>query len=110
HELHRLSLLVLGHRGKLKKIALDLERPAFLMQLICLRLAVIVCHARTDISPNVLTNIALIVESQDHQKLRFKLLYPTQWNQTLPQTIFLLEQESEAWAKTAHSLYLEAVI
>jgi exopolyphosphatase/guanosine-5'-triphosphate,3'-diphosphate pyrophosphatase len=102
--------LVLGHRGKLKKIALDLERPAFLMQLMCLRLAVILCHARTDISANTLTDIVLIVESQDHQKLRFKLLYPIQWNQTLPQTIFLLEQESEAWAKTVHPLYLEAIL
>ncbi|MEY3996864.1 MAG: hypothetical protein RL344_1207 [Pseudomonadota bacterium] len=110
HELHRLSLLVLGHRGKLKKIALDLERPAFLMQLMCLRLAVILCHARTDVSANTLTDIVLVLEYQSPQKLFFKLLYPIQWNQTLPQTIFLLEQESEAWAKTVHPLYLEAII
>ena len=47
-ELHRLSLLVLGHRGKLRKLEADLEDELFVHQLLCLRLAVILCHARRD--------------------------------------------------------------
>ena len=47
-ELHRLSLLVLGHRGKLRKLDVDFEDRPFVAQLLCLRLAVILCHARRD--------------------------------------------------------------
>jgi exopolyphosphatase/guanosine-5'-triphosphate,3'-diphosphate pyrophosphatase len=42
-ELHRLGLLVLGHRGKLRKIEADLSDGAFVHQLLSLRLAVITC-------------------------------------------------------------------
>ena len=49
HELHRLGLLVLGHRGKLRKLEADLDdRGVRRTQLFCLRLAVILCHARRD--------------------------------------------------------------
>ena len=47
-ELHRLGLLVLGHRGKLRKLDADFEDELFVHQLLCLRLAVILCHARRD--------------------------------------------------------------
>ena len=47
-EMHRLSLLVLGHRGKLRKLEQAMEDDTLLMQLAALRLAVILCHARRD--------------------------------------------------------------
>ena len=47
-ELHRLSLLVLGHRGKLRKLDADFEDEDFVQQLLSLRLAVILCHARRE--------------------------------------------------------------
>ena len=47
-ELHRLGLLVLGHRGKLRKLEADFDDELFVHQLFCLRLAVILCHARRD--------------------------------------------------------------
>ena len=47
-ELHRLSLLVLGHRGKLRKLEINFEDRSFIQQLLCLRIAVILCHARRD--------------------------------------------------------------
>jgi exopolyphosphatase/guanosine-5'-triphosphate,3'-diphosphate pyrophosphatase len=47
-EMHRLSLLVLGHRGKLRKLENDLTDEGLVMQLMALRLAVILCHARRD--------------------------------------------------------------
>jgi exopolyphosphatase/guanosine-5'-triphosphate,3'-diphosphate pyrophosphatase len=42
-ELHRLSLLVLGHRGKLRKLEADFSDSVFVQQLMALRLAVIFC-------------------------------------------------------------------
>ena len=39
-ELHRLGLLVLGHRGKLRKLEADFEDEVLVQQLLCLRLAV----------------------------------------------------------------------
>lgn len=47
-ELHRLSQLILGHRGKLKKLEIELKNPEFMIQLLSLRLAAILCHARRD--------------------------------------------------------------
>ena len=47
-ELHRLSQLVLGHRGKLRKLEVNFEDRPFVQQLLCLRIAVILCHARRD--------------------------------------------------------------
>ena len=48
HELHGLSLLVLGHKGKLRKLDIDFEDEFLVYQLLSLRLAVILCHARRD--------------------------------------------------------------
>lgn len=42
-----LSTLVLGQRGGLRKVEAALADPLFARQLLCLRLAVIACHART---------------------------------------------------------------
>src|SRR5665647_1714754 len=65
-ELHRLSLLVLGHRGKLRKLDADFEDELFVQQLLCLRLAVILCHARRD--PD-LTGLALIRQQTSAKRL-----------------------------------------
>ena len=47
-ELHRLGLLVLGQRGKLKKLEGELEESEFAKLLMALRLSLILCHARKD--------------------------------------------------------------
>ena len=39
---------MLGHRGKLRKLDADYDDVMFVQQLMCLRLAVILCHARRD--------------------------------------------------------------
>ena len=41
-----MSQLVLGQRGKLRKLEEPLQDELFAKQLLCLRLAVILCHAR----------------------------------------------------------------
>ena len=101
HELHRLGLLVLGHRGKLRKLDADFEDSEFVAQLLSLRLAVILCHARRD--PD-LKGMQLQWDRQ-HGK-QFVLSCRAGWAQTFPQSAHLLREEVLAWQKTVWSLNL----
>jgi exopolyphosphatase / guanosine-5'-triphosphate,3'-diphosphate pyrophosphatase len=94
NELHRLSLLVLGHKGKLRKLEADFEDVRFVQQLICLRLAVLLCHAR--VAP-VLKGLSLICHID---KKRFSLQHTAAWGLKFPQSMHLLQQEVLAWQKT----------
>lgn len=92
-ELHRMSQLVLGQRGKLKKLEASLQDELFAKQLICLRLAVILCHAR---------------RAPDHASLKlsykggaFRLSTPEGWSKRFPQSAWLLGEEVAAWQKSA---------
>ncbi len=98
-ELHKLSLLVLGHRGKLRKLDIDFEDDAFITQLLALRLAVVLCHARRDpdISGFQLARDSLRANS-------FVLSFPSNWARTFPQSAHLLREEVLAWQKTPWSL------
>ena len=91
-ELHRLSLLVLGHKGKLRKLEADFEDALFVHQLLCLRLAVILCHARRE--PE-LRGLRL----QAAQRA-ITLAVPAVWTQAFPQSAHLLREEAVAWQKT----------
>jgi exopolyphosphatase/guanosine-5'-triphosphate,3'-diphosphate pyrophosphatase len=95
-ELHRLSLLVLGHCGKLRKLDADFNDAGFIFQLMCLRLAVIFCHSR---NMPVLKNIKF-----ERAGNTFMLSLPSPWQQAFPQTSYLLEEEILAWQKTNWSL------
>lgn len=98
-ELHKLSLLVLGHRGKLRKLEADFEDQLFIQQLLVLRLAVVLCHARRD--PDV-TGISL---HQDPKNVRqFVLHFSSDWARLYPQSAYLLNEECVAWQKTPWSL------
>jgi exopolyphosphatase / guanosine-5'-triphosphate,3'-diphosphate pyrophosphatase len=97
-ELHRLSLLVLGHRGKLRKLDADFEDELFVQQLLCLRLAVILCHARRD--PE-LGGLQLRMAPR-----RFALSLPPAWAGAYPQSAHLLREEVVAWQKTPWTLGL----
>jgi exopolyphosphatase/guanosine-5'-triphosphate,3'-diphosphate pyrophosphatase len=98
-ELHKLSLLVLGHRGKLRKLEADFEDQLFIQQLLVLRLAVVLCHARRD--PDV-TGISL---RQDPKNVRqFVLHFNSDWARLYPQSAYLLNEECVAWQKTPWSL------
>lgn len=92
-EMHTISLLVLGHQGKLRKLGaeFDFENQEFVCQLMALRLAVIFCHSRqaTDHKP--------IQLSRDKQ--RFNLSIPDKWQKNRPQTCYLLEEECALWQK-----------
>lgn len=97
-ELHRLSLLVLGHYGKIRKLDADFYDEAFICQLISIRLAVIFCHSR---NTPVLKNLTLSREDKT-----FYLNLPSAWQQAFPQTCYLLEEEVLAWQKTNWSLVI----
>jgi exopolyphosphatase/guanosine-5'-triphosphate,3'-diphosphate pyrophosphatase len=98
-ELHRLSQLVLGHKGKLRKLQADFEDEGFVKQLLALRLAVILCHARRDPELKGITlrksGWTWIVE------------VPAAWAARFPQSAHLLSEESRAWDKLHWQLALE---
>ena len=98
-EMHRLSLLVLGHRGKLRKLEADFEDRVFVQQLLCLRLAVILCHARRD--PD-LKGLQLKWDSAPGR--HFFLSCRVGWAEAFPQSAYLLQEEVLAWQKTPWSL------
>jgi len=87
----RVSELVLGQRGGLRKIELALANPAFAWQTLCLRLAVIKCHARGAVDTR-----ALRVE-RDGATAR--LSFSPAWAENHPRTLHLLREEAEAWSR-----------
>jgi exopolyphosphatase/guanosine-5'-triphosphate,3'-diphosphate pyrophosphatase len=97
-ELHRLGLLVLGHRGKLRKLDADFDDELFVHQLLCLRLAVILCHARRD--PQLK---GLQLRAGDHT---VTVSVRADWARAFPQSAHLLREEVVAWQKTPWSLLL----
>lgn len=94
-ELHRLSMLVLGHRGKLRKLDADFDDRSFMMQLLCLRIAVILCHARR--APD-LEGLTLQADLQTGKL--FSLSCRRGWTDAYPQSAHLLREEVLAWQKT----------
>ena len=95
-ELHRLGLLVLGHRGKLRKLEADLSDELFVHQLLCLRIAVILCHARRD--PD-LRGLQL-----QPARRGFRLALRPDWARGFPQSAHLLREEAVAWQKIPWTL------
>jgi exopolyphosphatase/guanosine-5'-triphosphate,3'-diphosphate pyrophosphatase len=100
-ELHRLSQLVLGHRGKLRKLESELEDASFVLQLMSLRIAVILCHARRD--PD-LSGLSMVCD----QHLRTThLSIQADWAELWPQSAHLLREEKNAWFKTDWDLQVQ---
>jgi exopolyphosphatase / guanosine-5'-triphosphate,3'-diphosphate pyrophosphatase len=100
-ELHRLSQLVLGHRGKLRKLDVNFDDESFILQLMALRIAVILCHARRD--PDI-DNMKLALSPSRSQEVC--LTCGSAWASTYPQSAHLLNEEVLAWQKTRWSLNL----
>jgi exopolyphosphatase/guanosine-5'-triphosphate,3'-diphosphate pyrophosphatase len=96
-ELHPLGLLVLGQRGKLKKLEIELEDNDFAQMLLALRLSLILCHARKDPEHD------LLVLRCDHHKQKVTLTAPRHWVDSYPQSTHLLKLETASWQKAAWS-------
>ena len=87
----RISELVLGQRGGLRKLDQPLAQPDFAWQALCLRLAVIECHARSPVDAHAL--------QLTRNARRAQLHYSANWAQQHPRTLHLLHGEAEAWAR-----------
>ena len=87
----RISDLVLAQRGGLRKLDAALAQPDFAWQALCLRLAVIECHARSAIDAHAL--------QLTRRAQRAQLHYSAGWAQRHPRTLHLLREEADAWAR-----------
>jgi exopolyphosphatase/guanosine-5'-triphosphate,3'-diphosphate pyrophosphatase len=103
-EMHRLSLLVLGHRGKLRKLENALDDEDLVVQLMVLRLSVILCHARRD--PD-LEGMSLVRDTT--QSMGLRLTCRAGWASLYPQSAHLLREEALAWQKTPWPLQIDNV-
>jgi exopolyphosphatase/guanosine-5'-triphosphate,3'-diphosphate pyrophosphatase len=94
-----MSRLVMGQRGKLRKLEADLSDELFAKQLIAMRLAVLLCHARK------------MPEYQDLELSYlghgFELITPPGWSKRYPQSAWLLEEEVLAWQKSPWSFRVD---
>ena len=88
----RLGELVLGQRGGLRKIEAGLSRELTAWQVLCLRLAVIECHARGEVDASGLTLSRLAGGGA-------RLSFSPQWTEDHPRTAYLLREEADLWAR-----------
>ena len=95
----RITQLVLGHQGKLRKLEDAIEEPDLALPLMALRIAVQLCHTRRE--PDV-ADLQL-----KRAGMECKLSTPQGWMQNYPQSARLLEEEALAWSKTPWSLKLQ---
>ncbi len=93
YELQRMSQLVLGQRGKLKKLEASLGDELFAKQMLCLRLAVLLCHARQ------MPEFELV--QLGYRSGAFKLTTSAGWARRFPQSAWLIGEEVLAWQKTS---------
>jgi len=91
-QLRRVSELVLGQRGGLRKVEGALTRDDFMWQLLCLRLGVIGCHARGDVD----TNAIRLRRSGTVAELAFE----PGWGEAHPRTRHLLGEEVAQWERS----------
>lgn len=88
----RVGDLVLSQRGGLRKVEPQLASETFAWQALCLRLAIIKCHARGEIDVK-----ALALRAKGRDAL---LAHSAAWADTHPRTLFLLIEEAAAWARS----------
>lgn len=91
NQLRRLGDLALGQRGGLRKLEAQLQDETLLWQLICLRLAVIACHARGEVQGDALRL------ARAGRSIRLRLDPP--WAAAHPRALHLLREEAQAWAR-----------
>lgn len=88
----RLAELVLAQRGGLRKVEPQLEQKEFAWQVMCLRLAIIECHARDELRAS-----AMSLRCAGNRAV---LGVPEAWQQTHPRTLFLLREETGVWERS----------
>ena len=91
HQLQRLGVLVLGQRGGLRKVSQWLDDDGLADQLLCLRLAVLLCHARS--APS----LAGLRLARREGGYRFEA--ERTWVAHHPRSVVLLEDEAAHWRR-----------
>lgn len=91
-QLRRVGELVLGQRGGLRKVEGSLVREDFAWQVLCLRLAIIKCHARGDVSS---TAMRLKRDGSSAE-----LSFDAGWSDSHPRTRHLLDEEAAMWERS----------
>ncbi|MFZ4550805.1 MAG: exopolyphosphatase [Aquabacterium sp.] len=86
----RLAALVLGQRGELIKLAEHMHDTALMSQVLCLRLAIILHHARIDLSAETASL------QRGRNKVHLKL--NKRWANQNPRTLHLLDEECRRWS------------
>ena len=99
-EFHRLAVLVLGQRGKLRRVSTEIGNEHFRSILLCLRLACIFCHARRD--PDM---EGVRLQASDFE---FSLRLPVAWRKAHPQSLWLIETEVQNWQRYGAIISLES--
>jgi len=90
-QLRRLGELVLGQRGGLRKVEAALTQENAVWQVLCLRLAAIVCHARGEVDTS-----GLALRRNGAEAV---LTVPEGWAQSALRTLYLLREEVQAWGR-----------
>ncbi|MDQ2778458.1 MAG: exopolyphosphatase [Pseudomonadota bacterium] len=88
----RIGELLLGQRGGLRKIEVALTTESFAWQVLCLRLAALICHARGAADTKMLS---LTAKGRDAT-----LGYSASWVEAHPRTAYLLTEEAATWARS----------
>ena len=86
----RVAELVLGQRGSLAKLGPALARDGLAWKVMALRLATLLCHARSDLPRDVVA-----LERASNGAV---LTLDENWAHGHPRTMFLLNEEVQAWS------------
>lgn len=87
----RIADLIAAQRGGLRKWQVQLEDHSFIRAVLCLRLAVIVCHARTQI------DVPDLDISVGHEGVSW--MVGRAWQAHFPLSAYLLDEEWQTWLK-----------
>jgi len=93
-QLHRISRLILSHRGGLRKVQEDLVDPVMALQALCIRLAALACHARDAAVP---VPLPWSVRRTAAQRIVIRWL-PLPADRD-PELAYLLSEELHAWSR-----------
>ena len=96
NQLRRLGDLALGQRGGLRKLEAQMSDETLLWQLLALRLALIACHARGEVDAKALS----LSLSQGSKGRKLQLSLPASWTAEQPRTLYLLQEEAQAWQRS----------
>lgn len=104
-ELHKIAQLILGHKGKLRKLGDSLYQTDFIKQLLALRLAVLICHSRQDNGLTKAQPLRIKIESNKNP-VKIQMTITEEWAKNYPQSHYLLLEEVLAWEKLSCTFFL----